>query len=379
MAMRDQSGVKYEYWRNAARYARKIVKLIRYYLEKPFYHILEDEDSNTARIKLNRFSKCPVGTSLAHNHIVLPFRYDLQIIVPAYNVEKWIKECLDSILSQETRYSYCVFVIDDGSTDSTGQIIDQYCSDDRIYVIHQENKGFSGARNAGLSEIIAEYIMFVDSDDRLMSGAIERLMDVAKRENADIVQGGMCRLKRDRMVACQSPGYTGPILSRHDFEGFCCGKVFQSALFSAMRFPEGFWFEDSIISFLIYPLAHRIWIVKDVIYAYRDNTDGITHTARSRAKCVDTYWVTELLVKEHDDLGLPKDKEFVEKILRQILLNAKRVSEMPDEVQRAIFILTVDLLKRHFLPCDIKSTHKELAGAIERADYGAYKLYCSTH
>ena len=377
--MRDKSGVEHEFWRDTARQARKIVKLTRYYFEKPFCHKLEDVDSDTARKALNRFSRCPTGTSLADNHIILPFQYDLQIIVPAYNVEKWVKECLDSILSQETHYSYCVFIIDDGSTDFTGQIIDQYGLDDRICVIHQENRGPSGARNAGFLEIIAEYIMFVDADDKLMPGAIERLIDFAKCENADIVQGGMYRLKRNRMVACDNPGYTGPISKRQDFKGFCWGKVYQSALFAALRFPEGFWFEDSIINFLIYTLAHKVWITRDVVYAYRSNTDGITRTARNRTKCVDTYWITELLVKEHDELGLPKDKEYIESILRQVLLNAKRVSGMPEKVQRTVFILTVDLLKQHFLMGDLKPPHKELACAIERRDYGAYKLYCLTH
>ncbi len=83
---------------------------------------------------------------------------------------------MDSILSQETQYTYQVILVDDGSTDSTGSIADEYAADPRVQVIHQANKGFSGARNAGFNHIVGEYIAFVASDDILMSGAIEALM-----------------------------------------------------------------------------------------------------------------------------------------------------------------------------------------------------------
>lgn len=96
---------------------------------------------------------------------------DLDIIIPAYNAQNYIQKCLDSVLSQETEYKYRAIVIDDGSTDDTGKILDSYKD---IYLIHQENKGFSGARNTGLARASAEYIMFLDSDDELCRGLYRR-------------------------------------------------------------------------------------------------------------------------------------------------------------------------------------------------------------
>ena len=102
---------------------------------------------------------------------------DLDIIIPAYNAENYIDKCLNSVLSQKTKYNFRVLVIDDGSTDATGKILDGYSG---ISVIHQENRGFSGARNAGLDRAEADYLLFLDSDDELCPGAVEALMSRAK-------------------------------------------------------------------------------------------------------------------------------------------------------------------------------------------------------
>ena len=80
---------------------------------------------------------------------------------------------MNSVLSQSTKWSYRVIVIDDGSTDRTGEIIDTYKTDKRVKIIHQENRGYSGARNRGLAELDSKYVTFLDSDDILMPHAIE--------------------------------------------------------------------------------------------------------------------------------------------------------------------------------------------------------------
>ena len=77
-------------------------------------------------------------------------QYDLQIIIPAYNAEKYIEKCLNSILSQKTQYTYVITVINDGSTDETSQILSKYLDDEHVDIISQSNKGFSEARNRGL-------------------------------------------------------------------------------------------------------------------------------------------------------------------------------------------------------------------------------------
>lgn len=142
-----------------------------------------------AQTLLNVLHADPHHSCICQNLVAATPQYDLQIIVPAYNVEKYIKECLDSVLSQDTSFSYIVKVINDGSTDGTLKILESYQKDNRIEIICQKNKGLSGARNTGLKEINARYLMFLDSDDKLAPGAIEAFMKMAQETDADIVEG----------------------------------------------------------------------------------------------------------------------------------------------------------------------------------------------
>lgn len=143
-----------------------------------------------ARHILTAYTPDPSTTCVANNK--LDPQYDLQIIIPAYNAEKYIAQCLESALHQDTKYSYLITVVNDGSTDRTPEIIEFYHVKfpDRIEVINQENKGFSGARNVALRVFKGRYITFLDSDDVLGEGAVETLLDAANMTDADIVQGG---------------------------------------------------------------------------------------------------------------------------------------------------------------------------------------------
>ena len=137
---------------------------------------------------LAAFAPDPSTTCVANN--ALNPQYDLQIIVPAYNVEKYVAECLESILNQKTHYSYLVTVVNDGCTDKTPEILRSYQTKypERMEVINQENRGLSGARNAALKVLKGRYITFLDSDDVMSESAIEALLD--KADGKDIIQGG---------------------------------------------------------------------------------------------------------------------------------------------------------------------------------------------
>ena len=111
-------------------------------------------DSSSARETLLGFSPPPTGTAAADNRLLEP-ECDLQIVIPAYNVEAYLAQCMDSVLAQETKYTYRVILVDDGATDTTPAIADTYSDDPRVTVIHQRNKGLSGARNTGIREMCA--------------------------------------------------------------------------------------------------------------------------------------------------------------------------------------------------------------------------------
>lgn len=177
-------------------------------------------------------------SSLARNTIDVSKEADLQIIIPVYNCGPYIRECLDSVLGQQTHYQFVVFIVDDGSTDESSCIIDTYQADHRVHIIHQENAGPSAARNVALSHLCAEYVMFVDGDDRLPAHAIETLMNEAHRTKADVVEGGFYRFNQNKEAYdyYTPTSYTGNEYDR--LSGYVWGKVFHSSLFQRIAFPD---------------------------------------------------------------------------------------------------------------------------------------------
>lgn len=114
-------------------------------------------------------------------------KYLISVIIPVYNVEDYLCECVDSVINQ-TYKNLEIILVDDGSTDSSGKICDDYAEkDERISVIHQKNGGLSAARNAGLSKSNGEYIYFLDSDDYVADNTLETLITIAEKDNSDIV------------------------------------------------------------------------------------------------------------------------------------------------------------------------------------------------
>ncbi len=111
----------------------------------------------------------------------------VSVVIPVYNVEQYLNECVDSVLNQ-TYSDYEIILVDDGSTDNSGKLCDDYLSvDNRIKVIHRENGGLSAARNTGMDAATGDYIYFLDSDDYIESVTLERLVHTAKTDDADIV------------------------------------------------------------------------------------------------------------------------------------------------------------------------------------------------
>ncbi len=376
-------------FRECARNVKAMLKKVYRLFLKLFYVLNQSRLSNVSTLNvceaeriLQNYSPKPEGTSIRENKLQCPFLYELQIIVPAYNVEKYLRQCLESILGQKTKYRYHVTIVDDGSVDTTGAIADSYAADPRVTVIHQENRGFSGARNRALETITGKYLMFVDSDDMLADHAIETLVDTAEEKHAQIVQGAFFDMYSESEIVI--PQKTGsakrvePALG--NLTGFPCGKVFDSRLFQNLIFPEGFWFEDSAMSFLCYPRVAEAYVLPQTVYIYRRaNPNSISNTFSQKPKCIDTFYVTELLMREHYEQNLPADQTYVEKVFRQIELNEKRIRNVPEKVKEAVFILTADLVER-FLPATVQSgKYQRLNEMIRQRDYGLYRQYVKWH
>ena len=327
-----------------------------------------------ARRILLSCAPCPAGTSRADNTL-LPPRCDLQIIVPAYNVEHYLADCMDSLLAQETKYSLHVVLVDDGAKDSTPAICDRYTADPRVTVIHQANRGLSGARNTGLREIFGRYVMFVDSDDLLLPGAVEALLDTAFTNDADLVEGGANYVFANRQETAHSYIAAEAVPNPFRLHGHAWGKVYRADIFGKLCFPEGFWYEDSLLSYLIFPALQNAWVCPHVCYGYRINESGIVRSSVGKPRAVETYWITEKLLREHEDAGLPMDESFYAYLLLQARLNHLRVENLPEEVQESVFLLTCALLERAFPGITIPG-QKNLQKALKTRDFGMFKMCC---
>ena len=301
---------------------------------------------------LNACSPKPNGTCYTMNKI--ENTYDLQIIIPAYNAEKYIKDCLDSVCSQHSKYRTLVTVVNDGSTDETEHILSGITSENGggseicIRVITQNNRGYSGARNVALSNIEAKYVMFLDSDDVLPKDTISIMLDKAFITDADILQGSWYSFDDEKV--------SENILEEKVFKGgtngyvsgYPWGKLYKSSVLKNFQFPEGYWFEDTPITFILAAMPIKIVTIKDIIYGYRLNPNGITAKAIFYKKAVDTFWVTELCLNEFPKFEVACDQRAYEYLLRQSLMNATRVKNQERKIREAIFVLTSELMRIHF-------------------------------
>ncbi|WP_270310107.1 glycosyltransferase family 2 protein [Streptococcus infantarius] len=221
----------------------------------------------------------------------------VSIIVPVYNVEKYLKRCLDSIINQ-TYSSIEIILIDDGSTDSSGDICESYARlDSRITVIHKKNAGLGMARNTALDIAKGKYVIFVDSDDYIAPNMLENLYTTLVEAKADTCIGGYQRVYSDKIEIFENP-IKGKIFDKSNILSDVLSKMFGrlnnndslemsvwKVLFSNeliqtydIRFPSEreFISEDIIFDTEYYAKANRVVMSSDVGYYYCDNEDSLT-------------------------------------------------------------------------------------------------------
>ena len=232
------------------------------------------------------------------NNIIGEKKYDLTIVVPAYNVESYVEGCLDSILNQNTKYKYLIKVVDDGSTDNTAEILKKYSHVQNLEIIRKTNGGLSSARNEGIQKLNSTYVLFVDSDDILLPEAIDKLCNFAFKNNLDIVEGGYNNFNNDGVI--DSRVHDNKIILDNYMSGglfgFSWGKLYRSELFSGIKFNEGYLFEDTIGIYILYPLAKRIGYISDRTYGYRRNPNGIMQSLKNTTKGIDSYLIIRVYI-----------------------------------------------------------------------------------
>lgn len=339
------------------------------------------------------------GRSCLHANAVCAPEHDLTVIVPAYNAEKYLADCLDSVLEQRTQHSVRVVVVDDGSTDRTPRLLEAYSRRPDVTVITQRNGGLSAARNAALARLRGRYVMFLDADDRLLPGAVDALMDKALALNADIVEGGMERFDDGgRMWMCGEPVARDNV-SAAFLSGYACGKVYKSQLFADVQFPVGYWFEDTLGPYVVYPRALRRAVVSAVVYAYRDNPAGISHRSHGNPRVLDALWVTRRMLADSRSLGIRHDTAFLDMVLTDLRNTYCRVTSLRSRhVSRDLFVALCGLLREYFPtvssggpsalsdgPSALSEKNSVLTAdaslrplevSLRTGDFAAFRLYC---
>ena len=252
----------------------------------------------------------------------------VSVIVPVYNTEKYVREALNSVIAQ-TYSNLEILVIDDGSTDGSGAICDEFQrSDPRVRVVHQENRGLSGARNTGLRLMRGEFVAFLDSDDRYYSKMIETMIRSMEKSGSEISE---CRvLNAAAQTKQRTPVSEGVFSAKEIFHlimkrqanCYVWDKVYRSELWQGVRFPEGHYYEDMAVILDILFRAERICLIRDKLVYYRNRPNSITKDV-SETNTRDYIWGTMKLsrfVEAHRELfSDDEDNEIKRYVLRKFL------------------------------------------------------------
>lgn len=213
----------------------------------------------------------------------------ISIIVPIYNVQRYLKECIESLIKQ-TYENIEIILVNDGSTDNSGKICDHYAlRDNRIKVVHQKNGGVSCARNTGLRYSTGDYIGFVDPDDWIDEKMYERMLEVLKINNSSISMCSYIYEDGDSELNELKPDLVEQNLSSDDlisklfvtnsfYYTILCNKLYRADLWNGIKFPEGYVHEDEAVIHIIYDRCDQMSTISNEYYHYRMVNTSITHT-----------------------------------------------------------------------------------------------------
>lgn len=212
------------------------------------------------------------------------------VIIPVYNVEKFIGKCLDSVF-QQTYSDYEIVAVNDGSTDSSLKILENYqINNPKLKIISQKNKGLGGARNTGISNAKGEFLIFLDSDDYIATNMLETLDYYLSEYKLDILVFDCIQVDLEGNVLKYptidqySDHYTD--LTKKQFlslEPTACTKIYRKTLYTEhfIKFPEKLWYEDLATIFKLIPYTKRIGYLKEALYYYVQQSESITHSSNT--------------------------------------------------------------------------------------------------
>ena len=276
----------------------------------------------------------------------------VSIIIPVYNVEKFLVQCLDSVIGQSLK-DIEIICVNDGSTDNSLQILEDYADkDDRIKIIDKKNAGLGAARNTGLEYVTGEYVGFVDSDDWVDKNMFKKLYENAKFHSSDIVMCPMTVVNEGKQpldnkyyeycsLKCFNEDfYNIPFNSKETRDIIfkiavnAYNKIYKTEFLNQInaKFPEGLIFEDNPFFYQTFLNAKKVSLIKDSLYFHRINRmDSIT--SKPNKKFFDILKITDLNIEVFSTLQIYKDFkiELLNRKITGIISKFNEISEIHRE------------------------------------------------
>lgn len=301
----------------------------------------------------------------------------ISVIIPIYGVERYLRECLDSVVHQSYR-DLEILLIDDGSPDSCGAICDEYAArDDRIRVFHQKNGGAANAKNTGLRAARGEFLAFLDGDDYLELGAYELMLSAMTAAKADVIQCSFrdvfANKTRDRVMVPERCEYATIEFLRRYLTDWTCGllwdKLYRRSLFEGIFFEEGHKIDDEFFTYQGVMNAERILHLPDVVYNYRKRASAVMQSSDAKQQIVldKIDYLTKRrkkVIMRFPELRQDYDHHFLSLLVRlshdrgatreSILLSRKLIRDYFRQKKRCRIdqALLLELLKLLYTPCN---------------------------
>jgi glycosyltransferase involved in cell wall biosynthesis len=238
----------------------------------------------------------------------------VSIVVPIYNVERYLRNCIESIITQSLK-DIEIILVNDGSIDNCGKICNEYMKNDkRINVIHKQNGGLSDARNAGIKFASGDFIGFVDGDDSIDQNMYEVLYNLCIDQNADIstclIKSDNINLKNDFLVESNVKVLDSKNAIHGLYEGTlsgfsACNKLYKKEIFENILFPIGRVYEDAAVMYRLFDHAKKIAFINFPLYNYIQRELSITRSGFSekRFDVVSNYFETySFMEKEYPEM-----------------------------------------------------------------------------
>ncbi len=231
----------------------------------------------------------------------------ISVIVPVYNCEKYIEICIRSVL-QQTYTNLELILVDDGSTDGSGKVCDQYVDQDtRVKVIHKENGGVSSARNRGIENAVGDWYSFVDADDFIDKDMYSILMMLQEKTKAEIVQCGYRRIENGQEAYSADSGQEYVLETEDALKYLIEGSLFGNALWTKLfskKVIEGLWFdenlkinEDVLFNFNAFVRSEKIVYIDKAKYNYVVHSSSTCFTIENEKKLVDVCTVSKYMLQ----------------------------------------------------------------------------------